>query len=120
MPKTGNELKPKCSQKGPVIISMARKFKPVITVSDTGNWTNGDCLDDDGMKMKAEVAWWSEYLLLQTIVGIAGLLANTIAIPVLNTKEVSKHFKRNVKTSTTTVRTRAYLRTRFVGAGENL
>ena len=37
--------------------------------------------------MKREVTWWSEYF-LQTIVGVAGLLANTIAIPVLNTKEV--------------------------------
>ena len=37
--------------------------------------------------MKRDVTWWSEYF-LQTIVGVAGLLANTIAIPVLNTKEV--------------------------------
>ena len=42
---------------------------------------------DEEFQKHELVMWWVEYI-LQTIVGVAGLLANTIAIPVLNTKEV--------------------------------
>jgi len=43
---------------------------------------------DEEFQKHELVMWWVEYI-LQTIVGVAGLLANTIAIPVLNTKEVT-------------------------------
>ena len=52
-----------------------------------GNLYCSQAAYDEEFQKHELVMWWVEYI-LQTIVGVAGLLANTIAIPVLNTKEV--------------------------------
>ena len=61
------------------------------------NSTNVTCSerasnDDNMVEIYLAISWWFEYF-LQTGIGIAGLIANTLAIPILlSVKSFINHF----------------------------
>ena len=58
---------------------------------NTTNSTNITCSETDSeatREMYKYFSWWTEYF-IQSIIGVAGIAANTVAIPVLCSKEMN-------------------------------
>ena len=63
---------------------------------NTTNSTNITCSETDSeatREMYKYFSWWTEYF-IQSIIGVAGIAANTVAIPVLCSKEMNSIFNR--------------------------
>ena len=60
------------------------------------NGTNSSCKDagyDAAYELYTHFSWWTEYV-IQSIIGVAGIAANTVAIPVLCSREMNSIFNR--------------------------
>ena len=62
----------------------------------TTNITNTTCNDAENkaaQEMYTQFSYWAEYV-VQSIIGVAGIAANTVAIPVLCSREMNSIFNR--------------------------
>ena len=63
-----------------------------ITLEDTGNSTSVPCpgASDEEMELYKELAWWMDGV-IQIVMGVIGIAGNSIAIPILLSKKLSRY-----------------------------
>ena len=79
---------------------LQNQFIPYFSITSimnvTTNATNSTCNDADSKaaeEMYTHFSYWTEYV-IQSIIGVAGIAANTVAIPVLCSREMNSIFNR--------------------------
>ena len=62
-----------------------------ITLEDPGNSTSVPCpgASDEEMELYKELAWWMDGV-IQIVMGVIGIAGNSIAIPILLSKKLSR------------------------------